>query len=126
MPETSNVVSHEGAVRPEQRIVVKIPIKELWDERGPISGLRISELDPGSIRLLLKSGLVKFVVADVGLPLQWIEPDDRFDFWKAAGLNVAVPEQEIPLEHFPNNLAYFASQWAGRDGECIVLLEKHH
>ena len=126
MPETSNVAGPEGAVRPEQRIVVKIPIKELWDDRGPVSGLRISELDSESIRLLLKSGPVKFVVADVGLPLQWIEPDDRFDFWKATGLNVAIPEQKIPLEHFPNNLAYFASQWAGRDGECIVLLEKYH
>ena len=32
----------------------------------------------------------------------------------------------LNLRLHPNEIAYIASEWRGRNGECLVLLEKHH
>ncbi|HKW64513.1 MAG TPA: hypothetical protein VJN89_18315 [Candidatus Acidoferrum sp.] len=65
-------------------------------------------------------------VADCGLKLKCIPTEQRFEFWKKAGQQIAHPEKPIYLKEFPNETAYIASQWLGRAGECLILLEKHH
>jgi hypothetical protein len=113
-------------MRPDQRIVTKLPLAELWDERGPLTSERGKDLDQGNLAELLDAGTVQFVVADCGLNLRWIPTQERFAFWKTVRPQVADPLKPIRLERFPNETAYTASEWRGRAGECLILLEKHH
>jgi hypothetical protein len=69
---------------------------------------------------------MRFVVADCGRPLNWISESDRFAFWKTASAQVAEPDKPIYLDQFPQNVAYVVSQWQGRNGERVVLFERHH
>jgi hypothetical protein len=115
-------------VRPDQRIVTKLPLAELWDDQGTLKGERVRSLHQNHLAELLRLGPVQFVVADCGSNLEWIPIDERFQFWKRIQRQIADfdPHQPIRLEQFPNQTAYTASQWCGRAGECVVLLEKHH
>jgi len=69
---------------------------------------------------------VQFVVADCGLKLSWIPTQQQFEFWKTVRPQIADPMKPIHLEMFPNETAYTASEWRGRTGKCLILLEKHH
>ena len=113
-------------MRPDQRIVTKLPLTELWDETGALPGERIRYLDGNLIRGLMGIGQVQFIVADCGAKLNWISMQDRFEFWKAIRPQVADAGSPIHLERFPNQTAYIASEWRGRSGECLILLEMHH
>jgi hypothetical protein len=114
-------------VRPDQRIVTKLPLAELWDDHGTLTGGRVCALHQNNLVELLRLGPVQFVVADCGSNLEWIPMDERFAFWKKIQRQFADldPHQPIRLEQFPNQTAYTASQWRGRAGECVVLLVKH-
>ena len=113
-------------MNPELRIVTKIPLTELWDGKGKIDSERICYLDQRKLAELLRASEVHFVVADCGLKLEWIPPQERFRFWKRVRRQIADPGKPIYRETFPQEIAYIASEWRGRAGECLVLLEKHH
>lgn len=113
-------------MKPEQRIVTKLPLKELWDENGTLSEGRIGSLGQNNLAELLRARPVQFVIADVGEKLDWIPTQDRFEFWKTVRPQILDSPGPIYLEHFPSKTAYAASEWRGRAGECLILLEKHH
>jgi hypothetical protein len=96
-------------MRPDQRIVTKLPLTELWDETGALPGERIRHLDENLIRGLMGTGQVQFI-----------------EFWKAIRPQVTDALRPIYLERLPNQTAYTASEWRGRTGECLILLETHH
>jgi hypothetical protein len=110
----------------EDRIVMKIPVTEIWNDGGTISKVRVRNLGQGTITELLRSGPVQFVVADCGFKLEWIPMDVRFDFWKRIRPHLAEPAEAISLKQFPLNTAYAASEWRIPSGAYLVLLEKHH
>ena len=113
-------------MRPDQRIVTKLPLTELWDETGALPGERIRYVDENLIRGLMGTGQVQFIVADCGAKLNWIPMQERFEFWKAIRTQVADAGRPIYIERFPNQTAYIASEWRGRTGECLILLEMNH
>jgi hypothetical protein len=113
-------------MRPDQRVVTKLPLTGLWDETGALHGERIRHLDQNLIRELMGAGQVQFIVANCGAKLNWIPMQERFEFWKAVRPQVADALRPIYLERFPNQTAYIASEWRGRTGECLILLETHH
>jgi hypothetical protein len=113
-------------LRAEQRIVTKLPLAELWDESGTLHGERIRLLDQKLIRELVRTALVQFIVANCGAKLNWIPQHERFEFWKMVRPQIADPMKPIRLDQFPNETAYTGSEWRGRTGECLILLEKHH
>ena len=113
-------------MRPDQRIVTKLPLTELWNETGALPGERIRHLDENLIRGLMGIGQVQFIVADCGAKLNWIPMQERFEFWKTVRPQIADPMKPIQLDQFPNETAYAASEWRGRTGEYLILLEKHH
>ena len=113
-------------MRPDERIVTRIPLTELWDEGGILTDKRVRNLDQNTLLELVRSAPVRFVVADPGLKLEWIPTEERFQFWKAVKPQIADPEKRIRRESFPNDTCYIASEWRGRSGQCLVLLEKHH
>ncbi len=103
-------------MRSDQRIVTKLPLTELWDETGALPGERIRHLDENLIRGLMGTGQVQFIVANCGAKLNWIPMQERFEFWL----------RPIYIERLPNQTAYTASEWRGRIGELLILLETHH
>jgi hypothetical protein len=113
-------------LRPERRIVTNLRLSELWDEKGTLLGARIRHLDPNFIRELLQAGPAQFVTANCGAKLNWIPTQERFEFWKTVRPQIADPMKPIQLNRFPNETVYTASEWRGRIGECLILLEKHH
>jgi hypothetical protein len=123
----SQIVINLGSqMRPDQRIVTKLPLTELWDETGALHGERIRHLDENLIRELMRAGQVQFIVANCGAKLNWMPMPERFEFWKTVRSQVADALRPISLERFPNQTAYIASEWRGRTGECLILLETHH
>jgi hypothetical protein len=60
------------------------------------------------------------------MKLRWIPTQQQFEFWKTIRPQIAEPEEPIFLKQFPKETAYIASEWRGRAGECLILLETHH
>lgn len=116
-------------MRPEQRIVVSMPLDELWDEQGSITARRGRALGQQEIAALLSSETVQFVVANVGSHLRWIPLDDRFTFWKGEVKVRLVPTnaEKLRLEDYPGEYCYVATEWRRPSGQStIILLERHH
>ena len=103
-----------------------MPLTETWDDSGILADKRVRNLDRSTLLELVRSGPVQFVVADPGLKLEWIPTEERFQFWKAVRHQIADPQKRIRRDGFPKEAFYIASEWRGRSGERLILLEKHH
>ena len=110
-----------------QKVISRLPVEELWAGQRLVSTIKVRDLDASDVVDLLRSGMVSFVVADVGKPYKWIPNNERYDFWKdEVKAHLAAPESEAYLEDFPDEYCYFASEWKSYDGDTIVLLSKAH
>ena len=114
-----------------ERVVTRIPMSELWQEDGTPVTERVASLTSTEIAELLRSGPVRFVIADVGTPLQWVPSRTCFDFWTVmVKNNVANPEETIPLAAYPQSFFFAASLWKDNSepaaAQPIILLEKHY
>jgi hypothetical protein len=89
-------------LRLDQRIVTRMPLTELWDDGGTLTGERVRNLDETDLVELLSSGPVQFLVADPGLKLRWIPTPERFEFWKTVRPQIAQAEKPIYRARFPN------------------------
>jgi hypothetical protein len=104
-----------------------MPLRELWDDLGPVQATRSSELTIEDIRSLLRQGPLRFVVANCGHRPRWVAEKDRFSFWKSeVQAHLADPDTPASLEDFPGEYSYFASLWAADAGTPIVQLEMQH
>ena len=103
-------------------------MRELWDPAGNVPAQRVRDLNRAQINSLLRTGPVRFVVADVGSTLSWRSLTSSHSFWKSeVQRHLADPEEVVDLARFPGEYCYFASEWHGAVGEPpIVLLQKHH
>ncbi|GBF04059.1 hypothetical protein DAERI_010231 [Deinococcus aerius] len=108
---------------------VRFPLEELWDERGLVSRSCEGELGTEAIRALLKRGQVRFAVADVGVPLQWVPSNTCYAFWKDEVqprlIEPSVAEQGVALKDLPGEYGYSASIWQSNTIP-VVLLQKWH
>lgn len=115
---------------PSLRVVTRIPLMELWTDRGPLPATRGRWLGADDVRDLLRAGPVRLVIADVGHRLVWVADADRFAVWKEEVRSHLVDPRErgFRLEDFPGRYAYLASEWyPDAPGSApIVSLEKHH
>lgn len=68
-----------------RRVVTNLPLAELWDEHGAVlTAQPTRKIGAEDVKQLLRDRPeLKFVVADVGSPLEWIDAAARFSFWKA-------------------------------------------
>ncbi len=109
------------------RIVVKIPMDELWSEMNGEFFIKKRYLNEAVLREILETNEIRFVVADVGQKLLWIENKDRFLFWKQeVKEHILENDSHIDLRKYSNEYAYMASEWINNKGELIVLLDKFH
>ena len=109
------------------KIVVRTPITELWNEAGLVAARKLRHLSTPEIATILRIGPVQFVVADVGKPIHWVPLESCFGFWKAElKSRVLEPNSSVSLEDFPGEHAYSASLWETDGNQPVVVLEKHH
>jgi hypothetical protein len=89
-------------VRPEQRVVISLPLTEVWDAAGPVAATRGRRVGVPEITLLLRHGPVRFIVAEAG-PLRWIPLDQTHAFWKSEAKPrlVAADVDGFRLDDFP-------------------------
>src|SRR5262245_11406725 len=96
---------------PNQKIVSQLPHDRLWAGSRLISTIKVRDVGSQEIVELLRSGLVRFVVASVGEPLNWVPNNESYDFWKGeVRPHLANSEEQVSLDDFPDNYCYFASE----------------
>jgi hypothetical protein len=104
-----------------------LPVEEVWAGRRLVSTIKVRDLNASDIVDFLRSGSLRFVIADVGKPFHWIPNNEGYDFWKnEVKAHLAHPESKSGLEDFPGEYCYFASEWKTYEGETIILLSKAH
>lgn len=112
----------------QQKVISRLPLTELRTEGQDTALERKRFLTSDDIKELIKTQPVTFVVADVGRKLNWVAPDNCFQFWKSEVKPNLVddPDGQINLSDFPDDYAYLASKWTGKQQDTVVLLEKYH
>jgi hypothetical protein len=110
-------------MRPDQRIVTRLPLEELWTDRGPIAAARSRALDREDIASLLRAGGVRFVVANLGDRLEWITPEHAFEHWKVLRERLVAPET---VHENDGEVRFRASVWPDDASEPIIVFEAHH
>ena len=109
------------------KVVNQIPMDSLWTDQFQLKAERMRYLNKEDIKKALKTGPVKFVVADVGHKLLWIQDSNNYAFWKKeAQAHIVENPEKFFLEDFPGEYAYLASHWQNELGAPIILLEKYH
>ena len=116
-------------MRSEQRVIVTLPLTEIWDDAGPVLASRGRRLGPAEIAELLRLGSVQFIVAATGA-LRWVPLQETYSFWKAEVKQhlVAANEERFHSEEYPDQYCYMATEWErpGGGAAVLVLLEQHH
>lgn len=98
--------------------VTQIPLGSLGTETG-VDLHHVRDVVSGDVKALLSSGIVRFVIADIGKPLRWISEAERFQFWKEEVATHLADEEIRSLdETHPTPLlaAVDADQRAGNGG----------
>lgn len=114
-------------MQPNQRIVVQTPLTELWDDSGPIALSRLRTVGRDDVADLLRSGPVRFVIANCGQRLTWVPVTECYRFWKE-DVKAHLVEPGVVglrLDTFPGGYCYIGTEWGGEQGP-VVLLETNH
>jgi hypothetical protein len=90
-----------------ERVVERVPLAELWAERGPLPLARVGELADGEAERLLAARGTRVVLAEPGAPLRWLAGDEVGAFWRAE-----------------RAAGWRASEWRSDCGPAVVLLER--
>jgi hypothetical protein len=100
---------------------------QLRDATGRVLGRSKQRmLRSSDIVTLLRQGLVRFVVAKCGEPLQRIPPFQSYDFWKTEVKPRIVETETFDRADFPGGYCYVASEWMDGQSLPVVLLEMYH
>jgi hypothetical protein len=117
-------------MRPDQRVVTRLPLTELWDAHGVLRFEPRRPVGRDQVADLLRSGRVRFVLANCGDPLKWVPSEDSYRFWKKEVkphiVEPGVAEGGFRLEDWPGDYRYVATEWGEGDQDAVVLLETHH
>lgn len=113
-----------------KRIVTQMPLESLWDDQRELTYVRGGCVGSERIRELLRSERVKFVVADCGEKLSWIQEEYLHRYWKTVAqphlVEPAESENGHRLEDFPDKYCFIATEWADADQAPVILLEMQH
>lgn len=105
--------------------IPQTPVKDYQLGNGLDTYKRDRSLTKESIKEILQSGPIQFLIADVGHKLEIIDASQCFKFWKAE-VEKHLADKPTRLEDYPNEYLYFASKWIAQGLSPVILLEKHH
>lgn len=101
-------------MRPDQRVVTRLPLTELWDGHGVLRLERRRSVGRDQVADLMRSGRVRFVLANCGDPLKWVPFQDSYRFWKDEVkphmVEPSVAEDGFRLEDWPGDYCYVATE----------------
>jgi hypothetical protein len=115
-----------------QRLVTQIPLWELWTDRGPLAVTRIRSLAMSDLAVALHAGPLlgpaRFVIADIGKPLQWLDSFQKLAFLhdEATGRIVDPSAADVRLADFPGEYCFAVSEWRDDSSAPIYLFERYH
>jgi hypothetical protein len=110
-----------------QRIVVKIPLDELWTDSAILAHERQEYLTELQVHRLVLKGDIAVAEASCGLKLSWISPNKALEFFKNKVKRHVVDDPDrIILEDYHDQWCYLASKWEHADGQKVILLETYH
>ena len=76
---------------------------------------------------MLKIQPVEFIVADPGATLKRIPVEKCYEFWESeVKRHLLSPHRKVERSRLRDEYGYLASEWSGKIGVQIVLLEKIH
>ena len=110
-------------MRPDQRVIIRGPLTELWNAEGPLPLRRVRDLDRATIAHLLRVGTPTFVLGHGGEAPRWIPASETFTVWQRVRDLVVAPEATYEND---GELRYRASEWEGLASGPVVLFEAHH
>lgn len=108
------------------KLVHRLPLAKLWDDAGPVAAARRRDLTAADIRDLLRAGSVRFVMANIGKPLQWVPASECYQFWKAEVQSMFANPDGAFLDDYSGGYCYFALHWEPAEGPPVVLLSVAH
>ncbi len=110
------------------RLVVRIPLEQLWTTTGPTAHVCLRHLSPNEVESLLKVDPdLRLVEARIAEELRWY-PRGDYRFWRdKARDHAADSEKPHSLDEFPDSMLYFVSEWL-EDGsqDRVLLFEQYH
>jgi hypothetical protein len=109
------------------RIVIQLPLVELFDADGPVAAHRSDDLGSTGVKDELRAG-APGVIARLGDPLRWLRGEALFSYWKTEiEPRLWDPTNErLYLEEYDGERAWRASSWLAEDHARVVLFEEHH
>jgi hypothetical protein len=75
-----------------KRIVISLPLDELWTSKWPVEALRGQQVGAERIKENLRQGNAVFVQAEIGFPLRWYLGSDAVSFWRLVKPNLSQGE----------------------------------
>lgn len=116
-----------------KKIVTHIPLVEIWSPRGPLVAKRIRYLDASDTATALARGKMlsptRLAVADLGVPLHWLDPVEIPTFWEneARGRIVDPSAARFRLDEYPGEYCFTVSEWREPESSSpIYVFERHH
>jgi len=111
-----------------ERSVTTLPLDEVWDASGSLPLTGGEHLDRPAIEALLRAGIVKLVVADLGHPLEWVPKTKSRSLWRReVSERLVGPNQKAFLDDFNDGYFYRAQAWVDDKGSvATVVFERHH
>jgi hypothetical protein len=98
-------------MQPHHRIATSLPLQELWNKQGPLEATRKRDLTQFTLQDRLRTGPFLFVVADAGLPLEWVDSSDYFLFWKSSVRDHLCVGDRFFLDDYAGDYCFVASEW---------------
>lgn len=108
-----------------ESIVVKWPTSTLMDAAGKTLVHR-ADLDAEEAAQRLTLGRCATGIVDVGRPIRWVKPEERFTLWKRELKSRLAGKGAFRLEDYPEGRAYTASSWTTPEGQEVLILFAHH
>jgi hypothetical protein len=109
------------------KIIDKMPLVDLWRENTLLEAKRVKYLNQKEVSEILKTGPIRFVIADVGDKLIWTDLDECFKIYKTEIKDFIIADiDKIYLRTLKEGWGYIASLWADSSENSIILLEKVH
>ena len=98
------------------------------DEIGDLLGGAVKKRDLASadVKGLLRDGRLRFIVAELGLPLRVVALEDCYDFWKRDVKHHLCDHHPCYAEDFEDDYFYHATEWDdGSDTPFVFLFRSH-
>ncbi|MGQ3012929.1 MAG: hypothetical protein ACT6QS_04450 [Flavobacteriales bacterium] len=110
-----------------EKRVGAMPLQMLWNDAGVIAAKRGRYLDPQEVETYIE-GHTEFVIADIGLRLEWIPVEMKKKYWETEWKTHIAPtgEDGFSLDEFQGHYAYVVSVWKTGFGAEVILMEKFH